>query len=278
MGHTHATGWRERPFVELEVVIPALNEERRLPATLARTVEYLARQDYSSAVVVVDNGSVDRTADVVREVMRRSQVPVHLVGCAAPGKGSAVRRGLVTGRSRFVGFMDADLATPIETLDRVVPLLRSGVTTVIGSRNAPGAIRAVPQGVVRRAGGEAFRAASRTVLPGVTDSQCGFKFFSGQVVRRAITDCRVSGFSFDVELLGRLQRAGHAIVEVPVTWTDMAGSTFNPVRHGLRSFTDTVRVRRLLSGRRNVQVAPIIDLETIRRVVPAEPADVELVG
>jgi dolichyl-phosphate beta-glucosyltransferase len=236
-----------RAHVELEVVIPAFNEENRLPATLARTVEYLARQEYTSTIVVVDNGSVDRTAEVVRRAMQDSPVPIHLVGCALPGKGNAVRRGFVSGRSRYVGFMDADLATPIETLDRVIPLLRAGAIAVIGSRNVEGGCRAVSQGVVRRAGGEAFRAAYRTVLPGVQDSQCGFKFFSGPAIRQVISECRVGGFSFDVELLGRLQRTGHDIVEVPVIWTDVAGSTFSPVRHGLRSFADTVRVRRLLA-------------------------------
>lgn len=261
-----------RPHVELEVVIPALNEERRLPATLARTAAYLAEQPYSSAIVVVDNGSVDGTADVVRSAAQTSSVPIHLVGCSTPGKGSAVRRGFATSRARFVGFMDADLATPIETLDQVLPLLRSGVAAVIGSRNVRGAVRAVPQGTLRRAGGEAFRAASRTVLPGVTDSQCGFKFFSGPAVRCVLGECRIDGFSFDVELLGRLQRAGHGITEVPVVWTDVAGSTFSPLRHGLRSFSDTVRIHRLL-----VAAAPaVIDLDAQRR--PARRDELAMAG
>ncbi len=257
-----------RPHVELEVVIPVLDEEQRLPATLARTVEHLAGQDYTSAVVVVDNGSVDATAEIVRRASRGSAVPLHLIGCATPGKGAAVRRGLTTGRSRYVGFMDADLATPIETLDRVVPLLRAGATAVIGSRHAAGAERVVLQGRVRRAGGEVFRAASRAVLPGVSDTQCGFKFFSGPVVRRVLADCRVDGFSFDVELLGRLQRGGQVIVEVPVLWTDRPGSTFSPLRHGWRSFTDTLRVRRLLAGT-SVSLPPVVlDLEAPRTVEP----------
>ncbi len=257
---------RMRPFVELEIVIPALNEEQRLPQTLARTLEYLARQPYTSAVVVVDNGSVDRTADVVRSAMR-GLVPVYLVGCSTPGKGSAVRRGFSTGRSRYVGFMDADLATPIETLDEVMPLLRAGATSVIASRNAPGARRAVPQGLLRRTGGCVFRAAARTVLPGVADSQCGFKFFLGRAARAVLPECQVDGFSFDVELLGRLQRVGHGIVEVPVVWTDAAGSTFSPLRHGVRSFSDTLKIRRLLVAARQAVLPAYVDLQPPRPVM-----------
>lgn len=256
-----------RPGVDLEVVIPALNEELRLPGTLARTLEYLGRQPYSSAVVVVDNGSVDGTAEVVRAAVG-GPVPVHLVGCAARGKGRAVRRGFTTGRSRFVGFMDADLATPVETLDRVVPLLRQGATAVIASRNCDAAVRAVRQGALRRIGGGAFRVATRSVVPQVSDSQCGFKFFSGAAVRAVIAECDVDGFSFDVELLGRLQRSGHRIVEVPVVWTDVSGSTFHPVRHGLRSFSDTVRIRRLLAATPPVAPSTVV---TSGLPAPARP-------
>jgi dolichyl-phosphate beta-glucosyltransferase len=258
--------WSElRPRVDLEVVIPALNEEARLPGTLARTLEYLSEQPYSSAVVVVDNGSVDGTAEVARSFMG-GPVPVHLIGCAARGKGRAVRRGFATGRSRFVGFMDADLATPVDTLDRVMPLLREGATAVIASRNCDAAVRAVPQSALRRLGGGAFRMAARGVLPQVADSQCGFKFFSGAVVRSVIAACDVDGFCFDVELLGRLQRSGQRIIEVPVVWTDVSGSTFHPVRHGLRSFSDTVRIRRLLAS------TPPVGPSTVTRAARPAPA------
>jgi len=247
--------------VELEIVIPALDEERRLPATLRHTLGYLADQPFSSAVVVVDNGSTDATADLVRAEMG-GPVPVHVVGCALPGKGAAVRRGFMSGRSDMVGFMDADLSTPVETLDRVVPLLRRGATSVIASRSVDDASRAVPQGLVRRVGGDLFRATAKTVLPGVADSQCGFKFFDGPTVRSMLGHCEIDGFSFDLELLGRLQRAGHEIVELPVVWTDSAGSTFRPLKHGMRSFSDTLRIHRLLAEQ--------------ARQVPVRPADIDL--
>ncbi len=235
-----------RQTVELEIVVPAYNEERRLPATLRRAVDYLALQPYSSAVVVVDNASTDRTADVVRS-FESERVPVRLLRCTRPGKGSAVRTGIMTSSSTFVGFMDADLATPMETLDVVMPLLQSGESVVIGSRHVRDAVLTVTQSGLRRAGGSLFRTAARGLLPAVADTQCGFKFFRGDAVRDVIAGCQIDGFSFDVELLARLDHAHHRIVEVPVSWTDVPGSTFDPVRHGLQSFIDAWRMRRLLA-------------------------------
>lgn len=251
---TTTAGDRTRPCrqpvattADLDIVVPARDEAARLPRTLDRTLEYLQDQPYRSRVLVVDNGSVDRTADVARG-FADGPVPVEVLSCARPGKGVAVRTGFAATTARYVGFMDADLATPVETLDLVVPLLEGGSTVVIGSRRAEGARLVVPQSVTRRLGGSLFRAASQHVLPGVTDSQCGFKFFRGDVVRLVAARCRVEGFGFDVELLGRLREAGHDAVEVPVTWTDVPGSTFSPLRHGLRSFTEAIGVRRPLGA------------------------------
>ena len=125
-----------RPPCYLEVLIPARNEARRLSQTLISTVRYLEAQPYSSSVVVIDNGSVDQTSDLVARKWS-DRVPVHLTGCAQPGKGAAVRRGILTSRAQFIGYMDADLATPIETLDIVIPLL-SEFPAVVGSRRARG--------------------------------------------------------------------------------------------------------------------------------------------
>ena len=176
---------------DLEVLIPARNEARRLPSTLERTVRYLEAQAYSSSVVVIDNGSVDQTADLtVRNWSER--VPVHLAGCARPGKGAAVRRGFLTSRARFVGYMDADLATPIETLDVVMPLLRE-FPAVVGSRWVCGAVFAKRRPVHRSVGGIVFRAMARRVLPGIADTQCGFKFFDGDLARAIAADCASTG-------------------------------------------------------------------------------------
>jgi len=227
-----------RSPVDLEVVIPAYNESARLPTTLQRSVEFLADQPWRTRLVVVDNGSVDETAAAARAAVRPTDiVTVAVIGCSRAGKGAAVRRGLMTSTSPFVGFFDADLATPIETLTETVAALQEGATAVIGSRHAPGAsfVRSQPLG--RRLGGAVFRALTRPLVTGVHDTQCGFKFFQRDAVQAAIRRCHMTGFAFDVELLAQIQHGGGRIVELPVAWTDQTGSTFHPIRDGLTSFS-----------------------------------------
>ncbi|WP_369131715.1 glycosyltransferase [Modestobacter sp. I12A-02662] len=240
-----------RSAVDLEVAIPVFNEARRLPRTLERTVAFLESQPWSSRVVVVDNGSSDDTADIARVLSGRAdaRVPVTLVGCARPGKGAAVRRALLSSRSRFVGFFDADLATPVETLNTAMTCLRDGASAVIASRHAPGARFAQAQPVGRRLGGAAFRMLARTLVKDVRDTQCGFKFFERTAVTHALVGCRTTGFAFDVELLGSLQRGGHRIVELPVTWTDARGSSFRIWHDGVASFGDVLSLSRPSLGR-----------------------------
>lgn len=125
------------PRWSLRSLFPAVNEERRLPRTIAATVDFLRGQPWSSAVVVVDDDSVDCTIDVP-ERFDNPVAPVHVIGCSEHGKGAAVRRGFVTSAARFIGFVDADNATPIETLDKALPLLRDGYAAVIASRHIDG--------------------------------------------------------------------------------------------------------------------------------------------
>jgi len=226
----------------LEILIPARNEAKRLPHTLAQTIKYLEAQPYSSSVVVIDNGSVDNTADLVARI-RSEVVPIHLTGCARPGKGAAVRRGILTSSAQFIGYMDADLATPIETLDIVVPLL-SDIPAIVGSRFAAGANLARRQPVHRTLGGMFFRAMAHRVLQGLADTQCGFKFFDGDLARTAARHLRIDGFAFDVELLWEISRLGATIKEIPVTWTDSEGSTLSPFRDGARAAADLHRLFR----------------------------------
>lgn len=232
-----------RPACELEILIPARNEALRLPATLFNTIRYLESQPYSASVVVIDNGSADRTTDLVARRWS-DRVPVYLTGCADQGKGAAVRRGFLTSRALFAGYMDADLATPIETLDLVLPLLEGGWQAVVGSRHISGASFAKKQAVHRSLGGMVFRAAAHRILPDIADTQCGFKFFAGDLVRSVVTDLRIHGFAFDVELLHAITAMGVPVKEVPVVWSDADGSTLNAVRDGTRAIADVLRLSR----------------------------------
>jgi dolichyl-phosphate beta-glucosyltransferase len=239
-----------RPPAELEIAIPAYNEASRLPQTLRRTAQFLQDQAWSSRVVVVDNGSCDETADIARSIAETTDgsVPIDVMGCARPGKGAVVRRALLTSRSRYVGFFDADLATPLETLAATMAELNRGAPAVIGSRRIPGASTVHAQPAARRLGGAAFRLLTRSMVKGVHDTQCGFKFFNREAVTHALVTCRSTGFAFDVELLRQLQRSGLEIVEIPVAWSDAASSTFHPWRDGLPSFGAVLQMRRSAPG------------------------------
>lgn len=232
-----------RPIIDVDIVIPAFNEADRLPQTLVRTVEFLEEQSWTSRIVVVDNGSVDDTASVAQPCAS-GRVQVDVVGCSRPGKGAAIRRGLSVGTSRFVGFFDADMATPVETLTSAMEFLFEGAAAVIASRHAPGATFVQRQPVRRRVGGAAFRWLARSLVRGVHDTQCGFKFFERAAVERALAQCRLSNFAFDAELLAHLQRSGGRIIEVPVAWTDDLRSTFHPVRDGIPAFAALLQLKR----------------------------------
>lgn len=235
-----------RSHVDLEVIIPAFNEAARIPNTLVQTVDFLARQPWSSRIVVVDNGSVDETAAVARRISkeRRGEVPISVVGCARRGKGAAVRRGLLSGTSRFTGFFDADLATPLETLTDVMIHLTAGAAAVIASRHVPGSTFVRRQHLGRRVGGRAFRVLTKSKVKGIQDTQCGFKFFERDAMTAAMVQCRSMGFAFDVELLLRLQSNNASIIELPVAWTDGADSTFRPFQDGVASFASVFQLQK----------------------------------
>jgi glycosyltransferase involved in cell wall biosynthesis len=230
--------------VDVEVIVPAWNEEARLENTLRSLTRHLAGQPWSSAVVVVDNGCVDRTADVVRTVAAGSPVAVHLFGCVEPGKGAAIRRGVLRSRAKVVGFQDADLATPLEALAPAIRALADGADVVVASRRCPGGRIQDPQPALRRLGGDLFHYLTGKVVPGIHDTQCGFKFLRGDVARELFADLGTDGFAFDVELLARAQARGLRIAELPVTWVSQDGSTFKMSRDGRRAYLDLFRLWR----------------------------------
>lgn len=237
---------RPRSVVDLEIIVPAYNEADRILNTLLRTADFLEAQPWTSRVVVVDNGSSDDTGSIVRRFAREAQgrVPITLIGCGRPGKGAAVRRGILSGTSKFTGFFDADMATPVETLSVAVGHLEEGAAAVIASRHCPGStfVRHQPWG--RRLGGMAFRALTRSMVQEIHDTQCGFKFFDRRAINQALVQCRTTGFAFDVELLHRLQCEGGRIIEVPVAWTDHPSSTFRPIRDGAASFGSVLHMHK----------------------------------
>jgi dolichyl-phosphate beta-glucosyltransferase len=233
------TSWRGQPW--LEIVVPARNEAARLPSGLSQLCAAAAALPAGVAIIVVDSASTDDTAAIVR-YWPCGQVPVRLVTCARPGKGAAVRAGLLATTAPYVGFCDADMATDLAALEIVLELLAAGRPVILGSRSHPESDVEDRHSAIRRAGAAVFRAMARSVTPGVGDTQCGFKFFAGPLVRMAARSLTSSGFAFDIELIARCMRLGAEPVEVPVRWRDIGGSTFSVRRHSIGAFAEVAAI------------------------------------
>jgi len=220
------------------VVIPAFNEAGRLPRTLGRLADYLRAFGRAHEVLVVDDGSSDATAEKARAagatVLRDEK---------NRGKGHAVRRGMLEARGQRRLMTDADLSTPIEELERFLEMMDRGFDVVIGSRALPGANIEVHQPWFRENMGRLYNLFVRALaVPGLRDTQCGFKLWSAAAARDAFAPARLDGFSFDVEALYLARKRGYRIAEVPVTWRNDAATRVG-LGTGSAAFPDLLRIR-----------------------------------
>lgn len=205
----------------LSVVLPAYNEERAIERALDAVTGHLAAREHCYEIVVVDDGSTDRTAELVSTIAGRD-ARVRLVRSAHNrGKGHAVREGVLASHGDIVVFLDVDLSTPVDTLDRVWPVLAQGAQVVVGSRRMAGSEIEVHQGRVREMLGDMFRRITRWLLDiPVSDLTCGFKAFTGPEGRALFRRVTLSDWSFDVEVLVAAVEAGLDVRDVPVRWRD----------------------------------------------------------
>jgi len=241
------------PFLSL--VIPAYNEETRLAATLQTVVTYLGKQEYSSEIIVVDDGSLDGTREAARAFIAQhtGEPPIRLIENDHRGKGYTVRTGMLSGEGKYVLFTDADLATPITEVGKMVGALEAGSDIAIGSREGIGAVR-INEPFHRHLMGRIFNLLVR-LLSGLAfqDTQCGFKGFRREVAQdlfnrvqlygadaRRIKGGAVTGF--DVEVLYLALKSGYRIDEIPVRWQYGADSKVNPLVDSARMFRDVVRI------------------------------------
>ena len=229
--------------MKLSLVVPAYNEERRLPATLARIGDYLRQSGESGwEIVVVDDGSTDRTAEAARTGAPRAGAPVEVVVLPENrGKGAAIREGVRRARGERVLVSDADLSTPIEEWRR---LADAGAPIAIGSRAIDEGTVRLRQAWYRRALGKAFNRIVRALsVPGIRDTQCGFKLFDGGVARALFADATIDRFAWDVEILALARARGIAIAEVPVLWFNSPESKVSVVRDLVPTLRDLLRIR-----------------------------------
>ena len=230
----------------VSVVIPAYNEAERLRPGLEQILRHAAETGLDLEVVLADDGSTDGTAGVARRALA-GRVPLQVVRLEPnQGKASAVTRGVLAARGRYVGFADADMSTPFVEIDRFLQALEAGADVAIGSRSMPGADVQVKQPAHRALAGKLFGLYTRLLLlPGIYDSQCGFKFFRREVARDLFPRLRLTGWAFDAELLYLAQRLGYRVAQLPVCWINDPHSKVRMLRAGLRMALDVLRIRRL---------------------------------
>jgi glycosyltransferase involved in cell wall biosynthesis len=227
------------PF--LSIIIPAHNEELRLPHTLGRIFAFLEKQAYTAEVIVVENGSSDRTLELARDFA--GQYPNLLVLHEdRAGKGNAVRRGILEARGEYRFICDADLSMPIEEVQKFLPPALSGFDVIIASREAPGAVR-YNEPAYRHWGGRAINLVIRLlILPGLQDTQCGFKCFRAEAAQRLFSQQTLGGWSFDIEILYLARRNRMSIREIPIHWYFGEDSKVSAVRDALRMMGDIFRI------------------------------------
>lgn len=228
------------PF--LSIVIPAHNEERRLPQTLEQVVNFVKKQPFESEVIVVENASRDNTMQVAQDFAARYPI-IRAIHEDLPGKGRAVRTGMLAANGQYRFFADADFSMPVDEISRFLPPTIDA-PIVIASREAPGAVR-YDEPTYRHITGRVFNGLIRLlVLHDLDDTQCGFKMFRADVARELFPRQTLMGWSFDVELLYIARRRGYAIVEMGVPWYFNPESKVNVLRDSWRMFTDLLLIRR----------------------------------
>ncbi|HPW17168.1 MAG TPA: glycosyltransferase family 2 protein [Candidatus Aminicenantes bacterium] len=231
--------------LRLSVVVPSYNKEARIAAALEAVAAFLAAKPFASEIVAVDDGSSDRTAAAARST-RTGPVGLKVLRLETNrGKGAAVREGVLAAAGETVLFMDDDLATSIEELDKVLAAIEAGADVVIGSRALPDSTIKVRQRRPRELMGKAFNVLVRLfVLRGYRDTQCGFKGFRREAARAVFTRLRTAGFGFDVEVLVLCRELGYLVVEIPITWRDARPSRLRLVKGSWGMLKDLWRIRR----------------------------------
>ncbi len=244
LGSTVSLKPQTRSDVYLSIVIPAYNEEERLPRTVLETLSFCTRKNLDFEIVIADDGSRDATLRLA-QLFEERDARVRPLSCPHLGKGSDVRMGMLNARGQNVLFMDADGATPLTEIDKLIAALEAGNDVAFGSR----ALRLddgvkVKTSLHRRLIGRVFAFfVGVLAVGGIKDTQCGFKMFRREAVAAIFPLQKTPGFAFDVEILYIARRLGLSIVEVPVNWVAQPGSKVNLVSDSIKMLWDIAQIR-----------------------------------
>ena len=231
----------QKPY--LSIIIPAYNEENRIEASLDKAIEYFEKQSYSWELFVIDDGSKDKTVELVNKYPNPIQC---LVQPSNLGKGAAVRRGMLDSNGQYRIFTDADFSTPIYEIPKLLKNFDAGYEISIGSRAIDRSLVIEHQPFYREFMGKTFNRIVQSLLfKGIKDTQCGFKGFSEKAVDIIFTKAKINGFSFDVEILYLAQKAGLKVAQEPVEWYNDDRSKVNPIFDSTRMFLELFRIRNL---------------------------------
>lgn len=231
-----------QPFLSL--IIPAYNEQDRIATTLKTVLSYLDSLGKSYELIIVDDGSGDNTLEVANGCSALSPNVRVISYTPNQGKGYAVRQGVLASRGEYVAFSDADLSAPIDELGKLFDAMNDGCDVAIGSRAVAGATIPVHQPLYRELGGKGLNLLIQALaVPGIHDTQCGFKLFKGDVARSIFSKCFINGWGFDVEVLYLVRRMGFAITEVGVRWSHAEGSKIRPFQAAVKVLQDILRMR-----------------------------------
>jgi glycosyltransferase involved in cell wall biosynthesis len=226
------------------VVIPAFNEAARIGATVSRVVEYLQSRRSDWELLVVDDGSCDGTADLVRSLHPGEPRVRVIYNSPNRGKGYAVRTGMLAAQCDLVLFSDADLSAPIEEVEKLLPAMNDGYDVAIGSRALRRELIAVRQSRLRELAGQSFNLILQLITGlAFKDTQCGFKLFRREAARQVFAQQRIHAFGFDPEVLFLAGKFGYRTREVPVRWAHSEGSKVRVLRDGIRMVRDLLLIR-----------------------------------
>ncbi len=229
----------------LSIIIPAYQEAQRLPASLEKVLNYIEGKSFQSEIIVVDDGSNDNTLEVAKQYL---DLNIHKVisNGTNKGKGYSVRSGVLLSQGDYILFSDADLSTPIEEMDMMLPYLENGYDVVIGSRALEDKSKERKMLWYREIMGRIYNFLGQLILfPGIRDSQCGFKAFKKESGKKLFQNQKIDGFSFDGEILFLAEREGLKIKELPINWFNADQSKVSLVGDSLKMFLDLIFIRYL---------------------------------